>query len=58
MIGYKANKDNAKLIERYEADKLKRVADKYFSLEQTAAAFSYFAEGCFNEKIVVTIEHT
>ncbi len=57
MVGYKANKDNAYLIELFEAGKLKPVIDKYFPLEETADAFRYFGEGKFKGKIVVTLAH-
>jgi NADPH:quinone reductase-like Zn-dependent oxidoreductase len=57
MIGYKANKDNAYLIELFEAGKLKPVIDKCFPLEETADAFRYFGEGKFKGKIVITLGH-
>jgi NADPH:quinone reductase-like Zn-dependent oxidoreductase len=57
MVGYKANKDNAYLIELFEASKLKPVIDKCFPLEETADAFRYFGEGKFKGKIVVTLGH-
>ncbi|RLC04139.1 MAG: NAD(P)-dependent alcohol dehydrogenase [Deltaproteobacteria bacterium] len=57
MVGYKANKDNAYLIELFEGGKLKPVIDKCFSLEETADAFRYFGEGHFNGKVVIAVEH-
>ncbi len=57
IFGYKANKDNAYLIELFEVGKLKPVIDKCFSLEETADAFRYFGEGHFNGKVVITVEH-
>jgi NADPH:quinone reductase-like Zn-dependent oxidoreductase len=55
MVGYKANKDNAYLVELFEGGKLKPVIDKSFPLEETADAFRYFGEGKFKGKVVVTI---
>ncbi len=55
MVSYKANKDNAYLIELFEAGKLKPVIDKCFPLEETADAFRYFGEGKFKGKIVITV---
>ena len=57
MVGYKANKDNAYLIELFEAGKLKPVIDKCFPLAETADAFRYFGEGKFKGKIVITLGH-
>ncbi len=57
MVGYKANKDNAYLIELFEAGKLKPVIDKCFPLEETADAFRCFGEGHFKGKVVITVEH-
>jgi NADPH:quinone reductase-like Zn-dependent oxidoreductase len=57
MVGYKANKDNAYLIELVEAGKLKPVIDKCFPLEETANAFRYFGRGQVNGKVVVTVKH-
>jgi NADPH:quinone reductase-like Zn-dependent oxidoreductase len=55
MVGYKANKDNAYLVELFEGGKLKPVIDKSFPLKETADAFRYFGEGKFKGKVVVTI---
>jgi NADPH:quinone reductase-like Zn-dependent oxidoreductase len=55
MVGYKANKDLKHLIELFEAGKIRPIIDKYFSLEETAAAFHYYGGGGFKGKIVVTI---
>jgi len=58
MIMYKANKNNAYLIELFEAAKIKPVIDKCFPLEETADAFRYFGEGKFKGKIVITLGHS
>ena len=57
MVGYKANKDNAYLIEIFGGGKLTPVIDKCFPLEKTADAFRYFGEGRFRGKIVIIIDH-
>jgi len=56
IVLYKANKDLDYLLDLYQAGKLKPAIDKCFPLEQTADAFRYFSEGCFNGKIVIQIE--
>jgi NADPH:quinone reductase-like Zn-dependent oxidoreductase len=55
MVTYKANKDLNYLIELFEADNLKPVIDKSFSLDKTAEAFRYFGEGLFKGKVVVKL---
>jgi len=55
MVAYKANKDNAYLIELFGSGKLKPLIDKSFPLEETADAFRCFGEGQFKGKIVVTL---
>lgn len=57
MVGYKANKDNAYLIELVKDGKLKPVIDKCFPLEKAADAFRYFGEGRFRGKIVILPDH-
>jgi NADPH:quinone reductase-like Zn-dependent oxidoreductase len=55
LVAYKANKDVKYLIDLFETGKIEPIIDKYFPLEETAAAFHYYGEGGFKGKIVVTI---
>ena len=55
MVGYQANKDLKYLVALFERGKLKPVIDKSYPFEKTADAFRYFGKGCFNGKIVITI---
>jgi NADPH:quinone reductase-like Zn-dependent oxidoreductase len=56
MVMYRANKDLQYLIDLFMSGELKPVIDKCFPLEQAAGAFSYFGEGAFRGKVVVTID--
>lgn len=58
MVSYKANKDNAYLLEISESGRLKPVIDRCFPLEKTAEAFRYYGEGTFKGKIVVVANPT
>ena len=56
VVGAKANKDLAFIIEYFETGEVKPVVDRCYPLSEVAEAFRYFGEGHAKGKVVITLE--
>ena len=52
----KPNKDLAFMKELIEADKVKPVIDRCYTLSEVAEAFRYYGEGHAKGKVVITVD--